>query len=325
VSFPYNAYLLAFLGAGLTTWLTLPLWRAWCVRTGHVDDPGHRKIHDQPIALAGGLAVLTGCLVPLGAALMALKLNLLSEKTIDPLSYGFGKRSVQLAAILAGAVGMVFLGWLDDKHELKPAPKFMGQLLIAGMVAAAGVRITLFIQNPVFTYAVTMLWILTLINAFNFMDNMNGLCAGLGVIGSACLGASAALHGQYLVASLALLICGALAGFLPYNYPKASVFLGDAGSHLTGFLLAVLAILPHFYTSQRPDFLAVFTPLLILAVPLADLVWVVVLRWRMGKPFYLGDTNHLSHRLVRRGLSKPKAVAVIWLLAAVTGGLALLL
>jgi UDP-GlcNAc:undecaprenyl-phosphate GlcNAc-1-phosphate transferase len=111
---------------------------------------------------------------------------------------------------------------------------------------------------------------------------------------------------------------------LPFNYPKASAFLGDAGSHLVGFLMAVLAILPHFYSTENPRRLAVLSPLLILAVPLADLAWVVVLRWRLGKPVYIGDTNHLSHRLVRRGLSPAQAVGLLWLVAATTGALAVL-
>jgi UDP-GlcNAc:undecaprenyl-phosphate GlcNAc-1-phosphate transferase len=91
--------------------------------------------------------------------------------------------------------------------------------------------------------------------------------------------------------------------------------LGDSGSHLVGYLLAVLAILPHFHTASHPRPGAVLIPLLVLAVPLADLVWVVWLRWRIGQPFYQGDTNHLSHRLVRRGLTRTQAVLVVWLVA----------
>jgi UDP-GlcNAc:undecaprenyl-phosphate GlcNAc-1-phosphate transferase len=229
-----------------------------------------------------------------------------------------------LSAILLGAVAITILGWVDDKFELRPALKFAGQAAIAGAVAAAGVRITLFVPNLLFSYAITILWILTIVNAFNFMDNMNGLCAGLGAIGAWYFAVSAAGQGQYLVALLAILGCGALLGFLPYNFPKASIFLGDAGSHLVGFLLAVLAILPHFYSEQNPRPWAVLSPLLILAVPLADLAWVVVLRWRAGKPFYMGDTNHLSHRLVRNGLSRSQAVLVIWLFAAAAGAMSFL-
>ena len=325
MSFPFNVYLLAFASAALTTALTLPLWRAWCRRTGLVDDPGHRKIHHTPVPLAGGLAVLTGLVIPLLCGAVILGFNWAASPADSfALSHGLERRAVELAAILLGAIGMTFLGWLDDKHELRPALKFTGQFLIALLVAAAGVRATLFVPNIIFSYAVTIFWILTVTNAFNFMDNMNGLCAGLGAVGAWYFGVLAAVDGQYLVALLALLACGALLGFLPYNFPTATAFLGDAGSHLTGYLLAVLAILPHFYTPENPRRLAVLTPLLVLAVPLADIVWVVLLRWRLGKPFYLGDTNHLSHRLVRRGIPNSTAVLLIWLLAAALGALALM-
>ena len=324
MSFPFNVYLAAFASALVTTLVMLPLWRNWCLRTGLVDDPGHRKIHDAPIPLAGGLAVLTGLVVPLVGAVALLKFNFLQSASADALLYGLNKRAIQLAAIATGAVAMTILGVLDDKHELRAFHKFMGQLLIAFLVAAAGVRITLFVPSVVFSYAVTTLWLLTVINAFNFMDNMNGLCAGLGAIAAGWFAVIAAMDTQYLVALIAFLSCGALLGFLPHNFPNARAFLGDAGSHLVGYLLGVLAVLPHFYTAREPRRLAVLTPLLVLAIPLADLAWVVRLRWRMGKPFYLGDTNHLSHRLVRAGLNRTIAVVLIWLAATVIGALALL-
>jgi UDP-GlcNAc:undecaprenyl-phosphate GlcNAc-1-phosphate transferase len=239
------------------------------------------------------------------------------------LKYGFSHRIVELAGILAGAFGILAVGWLDDKYELRPRAKFAGQFLVAALVAASGARITLFVPSLLFSYAVTILWLLTLMNAFNFMDNMNGLCAGLGAIGAWCFGLRAAADGQYLAALMALLTFGALLGFLPYNFPRARAFLGDAGSHLVGYLLAVLAILPHFYTPQHHRRWAVLIPLFVLAVPLLDLAWVVLRRWRLGKPFYQADTNHLSHRLVRLGLSQTQAVLLIWLAAAL-GGLACL-
>ena len=328
---PFNVYALALGGAWLVTFLTLPLWRRWSLRTGLVDDPGVRKIHHQPVPLAGGLAVMTGLVAPILAAWFFL---LWRGHPVTPaggagdwfdassaflLQWGFGRRAGELAGIVAGAFGILLIGWLDDKHELRPAGKFAGQLLVATLVAASGARITLFVPNLTFHYAITILWILTLVNAFNFMDNMNGLCSGLGAIGAWCFALRAAASGQYLVGGIAFLTVGALLGFLPHNFPRAQAFLGDAGSHLVGYLMAVLAILPHFYNAQNPRRAAVLIPLGVLAVPLLDLLWVVVLRWRLGKPFYVGDTNHLSHRLVRRGLSPTRAVLVIWLLAALCG------
>ena len=328
--FPYNVYVLALIGAGLTTALSVPFWRNWCRRTGVMDDPGQRKLHAAPVPLAGGLAVMTGLLMPLLAgALLALARTGLSRALLDAgtariFRHGFDKEAIQLLAVFAGALGMLLIGLWDDKFELRPAVKFCGQFLVALVVAAAGVRITLFVPSLWFHYAITILWILTVVNAFNFMDNMNGLCAGLGLIGAWYFGIISASHGQFLVATACFLITGALAGFFPYNFPAAGAFLGDAGSHLTGYLMAVLAILPHFYSAQHPQHWAVLTPLLVLAVPLGDLAWVVLLRWKLGKPFYVGDTNHLSHRLTRRGWSRTQAVLLIWLLAAALGALAFL-
>jgi len=127
------------------------------------------------------------------------------------------------------------------------------------------------------------------------------------------------------VALIGFLTCGALVGFLPFNFPNAKAFLGDAGSHLVGFLISVLAILPNFYSREAPHPLAVLAPVLILAVPLFNLVAVVVIRSRNRKPFWVGDTNHISHRLLRRGLSKSQAVLVILLVHAVAAFIAVFL
>ena len=322
MTFPFNFFLAAFAGAFVTTLLALPLWRAGCLRCGLVDDPGHRKIHRSPVALAGGFAVLTGILLPLVGGAMLLKFSAVHLSSAGAIVHGIDRRALELAVLALGAVAITLLGWLDDKHELKPLPKFLGQLLIAIAVAAACKRITLFVSSEGFSYAITILWLLTVINAFNFMDNMNGLCAGVGAIGAFLFALLAASQGEYLVALTGFLMCGALAGFLPWNFPHARAFLGDAGSHLVGYLLAVMAILPHFYTKQHPRPLAVLAPLLVLAVPLIDLAQVSLFRTLHKKPFWIGDTNHLSHRLVRAGMSPTRAVLLLWLLAALLGALA---
>jgi UDP-GlcNAc:undecaprenyl-phosphate GlcNAc-1-phosphate transferase len=322
MSFPFNFFIAAFLGAFATSLLALPLWRKWCLRTNLVDDPGHRKIHNSPIPLAGGFAVLTGILLPLAIGAVLLKLGIVKISSAGLIVHGIDRRAIELSVLALGAVAITILGWLDDKHELKALPKFIGQILIAVAVAAACKRITLFVHSEVFSYTITILWLLTVINAFNFMDNMNGLCAGLGAIGAFIFALIAAANGEYLVAITGFLMCGALVGFLPWNFPDARAFLGDAGSHLTGYLLAVMAILPHFYTKQNPRPLAVLAPLLVLAIPLLDLAQVSLFRTLNKKPFWIGDTNHLSHRLTRTGMSRTKAVLVLWLIAAVVGALA---
>jgi UDP-GlcNAc:undecaprenyl-phosphate/decaprenyl-phosphate GlcNAc-1-phosphate transferase len=322
MTFPFNFFAAAFAGAFFTTLFALPLWRKWCLRTNLVDDPGHRKIHSSPIPLAGGFAVLTGILLPLVAGVVLLKVGIVKISSAGLIVHGIDRRAVELAVLALGAVAITILGWLDDKHELKALPKFIGQLLIAIAVAAASKRITLFVPSEVFSYAITILWLLTVINAFNFMDNMNGLCAGLGAIGASIFAFIAATNGEYLVAITGFLMCGALVGFLPWNFPKARAFLGDAGSHLVGYLLAVMAILPHFYTKQNPRPLAVLAPLFVLAIPLLDLAQVSLFRTLKKKPFWIGDTNHLSHRLVRAGLSRSHAALLLWFIAAIIGAIA---
>lgn len=322
MTFPFNYFAAAFLGAFATSLLALPLWRKWCLRTNHVDNPGQRKIHVAPVPLAGGLAVLTGLLLPLGLGALLLQLGLIKGSAASAILHGINRRGTELSLIALGAVAITLLGWLDDRHELKAFPKFAGQFLIALLVATACKRITLFVPGVIFSYAITILWVLTVVNAFNFMDNMNGLCTGLGIIGAFFFSLIAAARGEYLVALAGFMMCGALAGFLPWNFPEARAFLGDAGSHLVGYLLAVLAILPHFYTKQSPHPLAVLAPLLVLAVPLLDLAQVSVFRTINGKPFWIGDTNHLSHRLNRAGLSRTHTVLGIWLIALIIGVLA---
>ena len=319
MNFPFNFFAAAFAGAFATSLLALPFWRKWCLRTNLVDDPGHRKIHSAPVPLAGGFAVLTGILLPLGIGAILLKLGIVKIASAGAIVHGIDRRAIELAVLALGAVAITILGWIDDKHELKALPKFLGQIVIAIAVAAACKRITLFVHSDIFSYAITVLWLLTVINAFNFMDNMNGLCAGVGAIGAFIFALIAAAHGEYLVAITGFLMCGALVGFLPWNFPNAKSFLGDAGSHLVGYLLAVMAILPHFYTKQEPHRLAVLAPLFVLAIPLLDLAQVSFFRTLNKKPFWIGDTNHLSHRLTRVGLSRTRAVLILWLAAAVIG------
>ena len=325
MEFPINLYGAVLLMAFLVSAGSLPLWRRWCRRRGWVDDPGHRKIHHVPVPLAGGFAVFTGMAAVLVAAVLVVAFQWMPAEPLAKLSYGLGRRVVELTTLLLGAVGMLALGGWDDRRELSPRVKFAGQCLIALAVSLSGVRITLFVPSLLFSHVVTVLWILTVTNAFNINDNMNGLCAGLGAIASGWIAFHAGREGQYLVASMALLVLGSLLGFLPYNYPKASVFLGDAGSHLVGYLMSVLAVLPHFYSPKQlePSRWAVLCPLLILAVPLADLVSVVWIRTRLGRPFWIGDTNHFSHRLTRAGLGRSEAVLVLWLAAVWFGALTL--
>jgi len=323
MSEPVQLYLLTGGISAAVTALSLPLWRGWCRWLGLMDEPGGRKDHCAPVPLAGGWAVATGFTAALALWWIGLRVGWIDREAAWQMRTSLFSLDARSLALALGGLGMLIVGGVDDRYELSAWPKFAAQFLIASLVAGAGVRVTLFVPNAAFNFAITVLWILTVTNAFNFSDNMNGLCAGLALIAAAWLGILTMSQRDIVVAALAIALTGATLGFLPFNFPRATVFLGDAGSHLLGYLLAVLTILPDFHSSQNPRRLAVLTPLLLLAVPLIDMAWVVILRWRSGEPFYVGDNNHLSHQLRRRGLSTTTAVTLLWLLAAVIGGLSL--
>ena len=324
-SFPIEIYFLAA-GAGLAfSYLSSRFWLRQAESWKLVDHPGHRKIHATPMPLVGGLIVAFGLFGPLLLAALSLNLQLMDREATELLRYGFGKRTLQLIGILAGGIGMLLLGLLDDRHTLSAGKKLSGQILIAAVVAATGTRITLFVPDITFSYVITILWFITLVNAFNFTDNMNGLCAGLGAISAVLFALHAALPGHYLVACFGFLVAGALLGFMPLNYPTAKTFLGDSGSHLIGYLIATMAVLPHFHHETQLNKLTVITPLLVLGIVLVDFLWVIGYRLSHGHPVYLGDNNHLSHQLVKRGFSKPLAVLLLWLAHLAIGATSFLL
>ena len=298
--------------------VSLPLWRALCRRWGHVDDPGHRKIHTQPIPLAGGFTVSAGGL--LGGLLIWILASSGVLGSVEVGSLWVGTEGMRrLGVLLAGAVGMLALGAWDDRRDLGAGAKFLVQGIIAVLVARWGGQVPVPDGMAILGPPLTVFWIVAVTNAFNLSDNMNGLSAGLGLIGATAVSAASLLwRGQSELACGAALIAGSLAGYLPYNYPRASVFLGDAGSQWVGYWISVLALLSvtpstisngGLQQSWRVAFAVV-------AVPLIDMAFVVVSRTWRGQPFWVGDTHHLSHRLARTGLGKAGAVAVLWLLGA---------
>ena len=319
---PGGLWVLAALGvACAASAASLPLWRALCRQWGHVDDPGHRKIHVQPIPLAGGFAVMTGWLLGGLGMLILESSGALGKWELGVLWRGT-EGALRFGVLVMGALGMMVLGAWDDRRDLRAGVKFLVQAGIAAWVAGWGVRVPTPEGMPFLGYALTVFWILAITNAFNLSDNMNGLCAGLGLIGASFVSVSAILgHGSFEVACVAALIAGSLAGYLPYNYPRATVFLGDAGSQSVGYVLSVLSLLPGIPSQPREGGVvqAWIVMVAVVAVPAIDMAFVVVSRTWKGIPFWVGDTNHLSHRLARTSLGKAGAVAVLWALACLLG------
>jgi UDP-GlcNAc:undecaprenyl-phosphate GlcNAc-1-phosphate transferase len=287
-----------------------------------VDHPdSERKIHEGAMPLLGGGAVFGAfALNVLVNALVVLPFLMRFDlPDLQPYLAGAFTVLPKLLVLLLGGALMVALGLYDDKHDLRAGPKLLGQVVIASLVAAAGMQITVFIANPVVDFALTVLWIVTITNALNFLDNMDGLCAGVGLVCAGLFAFIAGIQGQYFVCLLALALAGALLGFLPFNFKPATIFLGDAGSHFVGYMLAVLPVLGTFYRPGSPTCLPVLIPLLVLAVPLFDMAMVMWQQFRRGGPSSIADANHISHQLVRLGLPQSWAVTLIYLVALTLG------
>ncbi len=319
--------LLAAAGASLLLSLGLtPVAMRVARRLDFVDHPGEHKSHERVTPYGGGSVILaagwlpTVVLLVLVATLPGQWITQLFGEGIEPYVGGLRERAVPALIILAGGIALHVLGLFDDLRPLGAFAK-LGVMVVVGLLVSGlgGVRIAEFL-GPVVSVALTTAWIVVVTNAFNFLDNMDGLSAGVACICTAFLAICGVMAGQVLVPGLACIFLGAMVGFLVFNFPPARIFMGDAGSLLVGYMLAVVAILTSYWESgaDRPPF-ALAMPLVVLAVPLYDFASVLVIRLSEGRSPLRGDQRHFSHRLVERGLSRRSAVLTIYLATAATG------
>jgi len=299
--------------------------RRLSIRAGFVAHPAADRYHQAVVPLGGGIAIFATLLIFILAATATIRLlpsylDLLSRTTnIDPAD--FSDKIDQLGIILLSTFVLFVLGLWDDRRNLGPFAKLSVQFAVAITAAyLADVRVELFIESRFITSLLSAVWIVLIINAFNFLDNMDGAAAGIAVIASSILFSAAALSGQVFVGGLALVFVGALSGFLLFNFPPAKIFMGDAGSLVVGFFVALLTLRIDYYhkTQGDPRYL-VLMPLIVMAVPLYDFISVTLLRIRRGKSPFIGDTQHFSHRLKRHGLTDTQTVLTLYLATLCTG------
>ena len=231
-----------------------------------------------------------------------------------------------LALVFGCATILMLAGLRDDWKPMRAATKFAWQFAAAAVSATLGPRLLTGLLPVPLAWLLTVLWYATVINAFNFFDNMDGLAGGTGAIAIFFLLVINAIRGHYLIALLHAAALGAALGFLAFNRPPASIFMGDSGSHFLGYLIAIGCLLTTFYYPEAsPTAAPVLIPVILLAVPLLDAVTVVCIRLRLHQPIYVGDNRHISHRFVHLGLSRPQAVLLVWLLSFIAGAGALTL
>ncbi len=323
----------------ILAWAGCWLLRRWAWQWGLVDRPGERKIHVRPMPTAGGLAIWLAVVAPFAAgqgllAVVAMPAgdwarDLLPQFVLPHLG-GLRQQAGMLWVLLAGGTLLAGLGLWDDLRGLPWWFRLLVQTLVAVATVAAGFRMTVFVDLPWLTQALSVVWIVGLINSFNMLDNMDGLSGGVAAICAALLAATVLLAPeatagpQLFVAGLLLVLLGSLLGFLCHNWSPARIFMGDAGSYLVGYILATAALAGTFSSATAPRH-AVFAPLCVLAVPLYDTISVVLIRLRAGRSPFVGDKSHFSHRLVQLGMSPPQAVLTIYLATATCGLAALVL
>ncbi len=301
--------------------------RKLAVRAGLIAQPVEDRYHRTVIPLGGGIAIFGTISIAIFTAIAVVEF-LATPGHLDWLgrsvtihTEGFISKINHLLIVLLVVLVLFVLGLWDDKKHLSPFFKLAVQFAVAITAAFfADIRIELFIQSRIITSLLTAVWIVLIINAFNFLDNMDGASAGIAVIISCILLTAAALSGQVFVGGLALVFIGALLGFLVFNFPPAKIFMGDAGSLVVGFFVGLLTVRTTYYhEAQSGQWYAVFMPLVVMAVPLYDFISVTLLRISQGKSPFIGDTQHFSHRLKKHGLTDTQTVLTLYLATLCTG------
>ncbi len=284
-----------------------PFTKRLAIHLDIVDKPSSRKIHREPIPLLGGVAILSAFL-------------------LSTLIFAFFSASEQylkeFGAVIAGAVWLGLVGYIDDRNGMNPRVKFSAQFFASGLLIVAGIHTQLF-AYPIMDYILTLFWVVGITNAMNLMDNMDGLAAGTAGIAAGAFFVLAASQELSLVGSLAAALCGACFGFLRYNFNPASTFMGDTGSLVIGFILAVLGIKLDFQTQVK--MVSWIIPLLVLGIPIFDTTLVTFTRLREKRSPFLGGKDHTSHRILRMGFSHRQTVVILYLVEITLGGLALVI
>ncbi|EMI42327.1 MraY family glycosyltransferase [Rhodopirellula sp. SWK7] len=350
--------LLVLAAAGIATlisWLVLYPVRYYARQLGLLDRPGGHSSHTVPTPLGGGIGIYCGIagtiLIGLiaawwmqdperAAALQRSLGGLLPEQfwgaaiTHAP---GVWSRSPDMFWLLTASTILMVLGLWDDRRGLSIIVRLGVQFgMAAGVVFGLGIELTAYLDAGWLTKLMSVVWIVAVINSFNMLDNMDALSGGIAAI---IAGSMAVVmltttdpgtdRPQLLVAGLLLVVAGSLIGFLFHNRPPAKIFMGDGGSYLVGFLIAVSMLMATFVGGPSADGTvrphAVLAPLCVMAVPLYDMISVLWIRIREGRSPFLGDHSHLSHRLVDLGLSRTAAVSTIHLITATCGLSAILL
>jgi UDP-GlcNAc:undecaprenyl-phosphate GlcNAc-1-phosphate transferase len=306
-------YFLLFLSSYLLVGLLTPLMRRIAIATDVVDKPNTaHKSHKQPVPYLGGVAIIIGIIV------ISYSTSLVSNFTIDTFWLA--------TSVLAPALVLGLIGLWDDMKNLPPLPRFVAQT-IAGVFTAIILVANNNVGNPtgseIFDTLITIIWVVGICNSINFFDNLDGGAAGTVSVSSIALAILALSGDQYLIAALSTVTAGATLGFLIWNKSPARIYMGDAGALFLGVLLATLTVRLNPETQTQLG--SYFTPIFLLAIPILDTTVAVLSRLKRHISPFQGGQDHLSHRLIRAGLSRRKAAVSLWSLSAIFAAVAILI
>ncbi len=298
-------YLIAFFSALIISFMLTPLARKLAFKVGALDVPkDNRKIHKKPMPYFGGLAIYVSIMSCMIVFMPHDKTNI---------------------SIMIGATVIVLAGILDDMYDMPAKVKFIIQIVAACIAIYGGVKIH-FVTNPLaetgisllrnLTVPITLFWIVGITNTINLIDGLDGLASGVASIAAATLLFTAAIKGYYFIVLQCAIIVGASLGFLPFNFNPAKIFMGDTGSLLLGYMLAVTSVLG---TVKSVAAIALIAPIFALGVPIFDTTFAIVRRKLNNKPIMQADKEHLHHQLMKKGLNQRQTVLIIYLISMLLG------
>lgn len=301
-------YIIGFMAALLVSWLLTPLVKRFAIAVGAVDQPNHRKVHTRVMPRLGGLAIFAG---------FALSYFIIAPAT-----------DVALGLLIGGSI-IVLVGALDDRFQLTPKIKLLGQVIAASVVVSFGIQVNFFylpfddaaVILGWLSIPITVLWIVGVTNAINLIDGLDGLAAGVSAIATATMAVMALIMGNEPVALICLVLLGSILGFLWFNFHPAKIFMGDSGSLFLGFSLATLSLLGF----KQVTLVSFIIPILILGVPLSDTFFAIVRRLLNKKGITVADKGHLHHCLQQMGFGHRGSVLAIYAVSMMFGLAAILL
>ncbi|MFW6301035.1 MAG: MraY family glycosyltransferase [Bacillota bacterium] len=302
-------YIKVFLIGLIITYLSTPIIRRFAIKFEAVDNPGKRRINRWPVPNLGGIAIYLGF-----TAAVLFSSQPASDRT----------------GILLGGSLIMLIGVIDDIYELRPAIKFLGQILAATVLIFSGVSIE-FISNPfadsmiylgIFAVPVTIIWIVGVTNTVNLIDGLDGLAAGVSIIAAITLFFVSLQEGQLITAVLTIALAGSLLGFLRFNFHPARIFMGDGGAMMIGYILASVSIIGALKSAAA---MTLFVPVLALGIPIFDTAYAIIRRIYYKKPISRADHGHLHHRLLALGWNHRQSVLIVYIMSVMLGFIAIVI